>query len=72
MKLIIPILVLVASLSSCTKNNYTCTCVTAAIGYASVTEVKELHDTKSNAKTTCTNSNYTSESGDVNISCTFN
>jgi hypothetical protein len=71
-KLLILSIVIIASLSSCSKGNYTCTCVTAATGYPSVTEIKQLHETKSQAKTTCNSSNYTSATGDETINCTFN
>lgn len=70
-KISLLIFVLVTALSSCTKSNYNCTCVTTSIGFPTVTTVKTIKDTKPKANTSCTTGNYTSKAGDVTTTCTL-
>ncbi len=70
-KLLLPLFV-IAVLSSCAKNNYNCTCVTTAIGYVTQTDTLVVKNTKNAAKKECTGRNYTSNLGDVSMSCTLN
>jgi hypothetical protein len=46
------------SFASC-KKNYTCTCTTTEPGYPNITSSTTIKDTKSKAKTTCSNESAT-------------
>ena len=59
-------------LSFCTKKNYNCTCITKAVGYATETDTVVIKNTKAQAKSICTGKNYTSQEGDVVMTCTIN
>jgi hypothetical protein len=71
-KLIALSLILAATLSSCTKNNYNCTCITNAGNWAPITNVYSIHDTKGNATTACNTRSYTYADGSVSTTCTLN
>ena len=70
-KLLLPLFAM-AVLSSCTKSNYNCTCVTKATGFETETDTVVIKNTKSAAKKACTDRNYASQLGDVTMTCTIN